>query len=159
MRKVAKYTELSSYVQGFVLFPAIDISQNIGMAGSCAVRGVRGGFGKVVQDVDFFAENLTIVAAATVYIAVVLTAMQVGLGTDLLMKNYSFQMACYGFTVFAIISPIIAVGALVVLFMFMFFANWWRAVVSHRKRLRSIGITSLSRSQSRRADDDVEVMP
>lgn len=109
--------------------------------------------------VDFFAENLTIVAAATVYIAVVLTAMQVGLGTDLLMKNYSFQMACYGFTVFAIISPIIAVGALVVLFMFMFFANWWRAVVSHRKRLRSIGITSLSRSQSRRADDDVEVMP
>jgi hypothetical protein len=108
--------------------------------------------------VDFFAENLTIIAATTVYIAVVLTAMQVGLGTELLVKDYSFQMACYGFAVFAIISPIIAVGALVVLFMFMFFANWWGTVVSHRKRLRSIGITSLSRSQSRRADDDLELI-
>jgi hypothetical protein len=110
--------------------------------------------------VDYFAENLTIIAAATVYIAVVLTAMQVGLGTDLLAHDYSFQMACYGFAVFAIISPIIAVGAVVVVFMFMFFANWWGTAVSHRKRLRAIGLTSLSKPkpQSRRADEVPELM-
>lgn len=59
MRKVAKLTELSSYVQGLVLFPAVDIRQNVGMAGSRAVRGDRGGFGKVVQNIDFFAETET----------------------------------------------------------------------------------------------------
>jgi hypothetical protein len=108
--------------------------------------------------IDYFAENLTIIATATVYIAVVLTAMQVGLATDLLMTNNSFQMACYGFAVFAIISPMIAVGAVVVIFMFMFFANWWATDVSHRKRLRAIGLTSLSKPQSHGADDVTELM-
>ncbi|KND87590.1 hypothetical protein TOPH_07776 [Tolypocladium ophioglossoides CBS 100239] len=49
-------------------------------------------------------------AAATVFIALVLTAMQVGLTTDRLRENASFQRASFGFTVFAILGPICAFG-------------------------------------------------
>lgn len=58
----------------------------------------------------FLADNLAWITAATIYIAVVLTAMQVGLATNALMNNESFQRASYGFTIFAILSPVIAVG-------------------------------------------------
>ena len=50
----------------------------------------------------------------TVYIVVVLNAMQVGLATDALNHDAVFQRACYSFMVFAIYSPMIAVGSVVV---------------------------------------------
>lgn len=78
--------------------------------------------------VDFLAENLGLIAAATVYIVVVLTAMQVGLATDRLKENKDFQRACYGFGVFAILAPIIALAILVTVLLVMVFANWWRTV-------------------------------
>ena len=42
-----------------------------------------------------------------VYITIVLTAMQVGLGTTKLQNSLAFQRASYGFTVFSIIAPVI----------------------------------------------------
>ena len=42
-----------------------------------------------------------------VYITIVLTAMQVGLGTNDLGGNLAFQRASYGFTVFSILGPVI----------------------------------------------------
>jgi hypothetical protein len=57
-------------------------------------------YGDLVQD------NLTWLASGTVFIALVLTAMQVGLATDQLKSNSSFMVASYGFTVFAILGPI-----------------------------------------------------
>ncbi len=63
---------------------------------------------------SFFHDNLEWMAAATVFVAVVLTAMQVGLATDRLRGDVAFQQASYGFTVFAILAPI-GVFALVVL--------------------------------------------
>ena len=42
-----------------------------------------------------------------VYITIVLTAMQVGLGTNNLSKNLPFQRASFGFTVFSIMAPVI----------------------------------------------------
>jgi membrane-bound metal-dependent hydrolase YbcI (DUF457 family) len=59
---------------------------------------------------SLFRDNLAWMAAATVSIALVLTAMQVGLATDQLREDPSFQRASYGFTVFAILGPMCAFG-------------------------------------------------
>lgn len=56
----------------------------------------------------FFQENFAWLAGTTVYSAVVLTAMQVGLATDALASNNAFQSASYGFTVFSSLGPPIA---------------------------------------------------
>lgn len=69
--------------------------------------------------------------------------MQVGLATDALNHDGAFQRACYGFAVFAIISPIIAVGSVVAVFVVMFFANWSRTVSSQHKRFTELGIEPL----------------
>ncbi len=42
-----------------------------------------------------------------VYLTIVLTAMQVGLGTNRLSNNEDFQRASFGFTVFSIMAPVI----------------------------------------------------
>ncbi|KAI1117740.1 hypothetical protein F5Y14DRAFT_439034 [Nemania sp. NC0429] len=59
---------------------------------------------------DFLVAHLSWITAATIYIAIVLTAMQVGLSTNALKDNAAFHSAAYGFTVFAILGPIIAVS-------------------------------------------------
>ncbi|KAJ0362696.1 hypothetical protein COL26b_013263 [Colletotrichum chrysophilum] len=48
---------------------------------------------------SFFHDNFALLASSTIYIAVVLTAMQVGLATEALQNNEAFQSASYGFTV------------------------------------------------------------
>ena len=58
---------------------------------------------------ELFKSYLTPITAMTVYFALVLTAMQVGLGTDRLAHNLAFQNASYGFTVFSILGPIVLV--------------------------------------------------
>ena len=62
---------------------------------------------------SFLRANSDWIITATAYIIVVLSAMQVGLSTDMLMENKSFQDTSYGFTVFSIIMPIVAVIGLV----------------------------------------------
>lgn len=62
---------------------------------------------------SLFRDNLTWMATATIFIALVLTAMQVGLATDRLQGNGTFQRASYGFTVFAILGPICAFSLVV----------------------------------------------
>lgn len=56
-------------------------------------------------------------ATAAVFIALVLTAMQVGLATDRLKDDADFQQASYGFTVFAILGPICTYGLILLLWM------------------------------------------
>src|SRR5690606_22813919 len=58
---------------------------------------------------DFWHDNLTLLAGSTVYIAIVLTAMQVGLATTELGDNDTFQAVSFGFTVFSLIGPLISV--------------------------------------------------
>ncbi|KAJ6008549.1 hypothetical protein N7540_012525 [Penicillium herquei] len=59
---------------------------------------------------SLFRENITLLSTATIFVALVLTAMQVGLATEQLGQNKSFMKASYGFTVFAILGPICAFG-------------------------------------------------
>jgi len=84
----------------------------------------------------YFRDNLGWLAAATVYIAVVLSAMQVGLGTDRLANNNAFQAASYGFSVFAILGPIGAACLLIVALLFKVIRNWIFAVASNREARR-----------------------
>jgi hypothetical protein len=62
---------------------------------------------------SLFGDNLAWMAAATFFVVLVLTAMQVGLGTERLKDNAAFQQASYGFTVFAILGPLCAFGLVV----------------------------------------------
>lgn len=61
--------------------------------------------------------------AATIYIALVLTAMQVGLATSYLGSNVSFQNASWGFTIFAILGPLIGVLVAGIVGIFQFCIN------------------------------------
>ncbi|KAJ8112315.1 hypothetical protein ONZ43_g5422 [Nemania bipapillata] len=63
------------------------------------VRGWRG-YGSLVSD------NITWLVTATVFIALVLTALQVGLTTDQLMGNDAFIRFSYGFSVFSIVASV-----------------------------------------------------
>lgn len=83
---------------------------------------------------DFFSENFTWLASTTVYIAVVLTAMQVGLATTSLADNEAFQRASYGFTIFAIIGPLAASGLILAVFVHMFISNCVWALSFRKKR-------------------------
>ncbi|KAK4096673.1 hypothetical protein N658DRAFT_335656 [Parathielavia hyrcaniae] len=62
---------------------------------------------------SLFRDNLTWLTGATVFVALVLTAMQVGLATERLQGNATFQQASYGFTIFAILGPLCAFGLVV----------------------------------------------
>jgi hypothetical protein len=110
-----------------------------------------------VRYTDFISDNLRIITAVTAYIIVVSTAMQVGLATDSLASNDSFQRACYGFTVFAIISPVVALGAIVGLPAFVlacfFISSWSRMIRFHRERLECLDNTPPSKAPSPRAGD------
>ncbi|KAJ5872727.1 uncharacterized protein N7529_005080 [Penicillium soppii] len=58
---------------------------------------------------ELFHDYLTPLTAATIYVALVLTAMQVGLATTRLGTNTPFQKVSYGFTVFSILGPLIGI--------------------------------------------------
>ncbi|KAH7008705.1 hypothetical protein EDB80DRAFT_717233 [Ilyonectria destructans] len=81
----------------------------------------------------FFQDNFTWLASATVHIAIALTAMQVGLATNTLASNEAFQSASYGFTMFSILGPLVAIGLIVVAF-FCIFVNNGIVTVAYRKR-------------------------
>lgn len=56
----------------------------------------------------FFRDYFAWLASSTIYIAIVLTAMQVGLGTTVLSESRVFQSASRRFAVFAILGPLVA---------------------------------------------------
>ncbi|KAK5699207.1 hypothetical protein LTR17_023443 [Elasticomyces elasticus] len=75
--------------------------------------GPRGyGFGEN-QVGSYFARNFGWLAGIFAYLSIILSAMQVGLGTNKLAFNESFQGVSTGFTVFALVLPLaVAAGAL-----------------------------------------------
>lgn len=87
---------------------------------------------------SFFRDNFAWLASSTVYIAIVLTAMQVGLATKALGENDAFQSASYGFTVFSILGPLICAGLIVLAFYYLFIQNWIVTVTYRKWRLNHI---------------------
>ncbi|KAJ5730164.1 uncharacterized protein N7483_004672 [Penicillium malachiteum] len=87
---------------------------------------------------DFFQDNLAWLAAATVYIALVLTAMQVGLATDALAENKAFQSASYEFAALSILGPLIAISLIIFTFCYMFINNWISTLAYQKKIFNAI---------------------
>lgn len=85
---------------------------------------LRGYMSRWNQYISFFHDNFALLASSTIYIAIVLTAMQVGLATDALRGSVAFQSASYGFTVFSIIGPLAVASLIVGGFCCLFVGNW-----------------------------------
>lgn len=62
-------------------------------------------------------------ASAAVCIAIVLTAIQVGLAMESVADNDAFQSASYGFNVFLILGPLVAKGRIILAFCYVFVNN------------------------------------
>ena len=73
---------------------------------------------------SFFADNVNWMAAVAVYAALVLTAMQVGLATDNLKGDKTFNSASYGFTVFSILTPVIVTVVVALVTLVLVVNNW-----------------------------------
>lgn len=84
----------------------------------------------------YFQDNLAWLATATIYIAVVLTAMQVGLATSL-KENRVFQLVSLGFTIFSILGPLVAAVIILLVFILLFINNWVEAVSFKKRRFES----------------------
>ncbi|KAK4233365.1 subtilisin-like serine protease [Achaetomium macrosporum] len=100
----------------------------------------RGYMSRWNQYGSFFGDNLAWLAGATVYIAIVLTAMQVGLATNTLKNNNAFQSASYGFTVFSTLGPLICVSLIVLVFFLMCPINWCVTLKYSKKRVQLQGL-------------------
>ncbi|TLD32707.1 hypothetical protein PspLS_01006 [Pyricularia sp. CBS 133598] len=86
---------------------------------------------------SFFRHNLGLLISSAGYVVVVLTALQVGLATDL-KDNEAFQSASYGFTIFAILGPLAALGLILVAFFYLFINNWVATVAFGKKREKAM---------------------
>lgn len=93
---------------------------------------------------SFFRDTFSILASATLYIAIVLIAMQVGLATKTLADDDIFQSVSYGFTIFSIVGPLAVAGVIILAFCYMFVTNWLATVKYKRRRFQHI-ITSSNR--------------
>ncbi|QIW94961.1 hypothetical protein AMS68_000479 [Peltaster fructicola] len=89
---------------------------------------------------DFLADNLGMIGPAAVYFVMVLSAMQVGLATERLSQDASFQYASLFFSVFTIVAPLVAIFLIMLAFMFLFFFNWIMAYIRWTHRDRQIGL-------------------
>lgn len=87
---------------------------------------------------SFFQEYFGVLAAVTVYVAIILTAMQVGLATNQLKENEGFHRASYGFTVLSILGPLAFMALIFLFFLCLFIDNWRATVRFGRKRLGTI---------------------
>ncbi|CCF38950.1 hypothetical protein CH063_00302 [Colletotrichum higginsianum] len=110
------------------------------------------GYSKVASHAvyeDLLQDNFATLAAILGYVVIVLTAMQVGLATDRLVGDSSFQSVSYGFTVFSILAPLIACVAIFGVVVAMFVSSWMVTKVYERKRFQEMGVEPFWRDQKK----------
>ncbi|KAK5042355.1 hypothetical protein LTR84_012817 [Exophiala bonariae] len=95
------------------------------------VRGYHHGYADYTT---FMQRNTTWFLLAVVYMTIVLTAMQVGLGTEQLHDNESFHRASYGFTVFTILAPLLVFGTMMLIVLVLFIHNMWYTLGKQKTR-------------------------
>lgn len=100
------------------------------------VTPLRGYVSRWNQCGSLFSDNFIWMASATVLLAVVLTAMQVGLATRALENNEAFQAASYGFTVFTLVGLASAAGIVLLQFCYFSIDNLFATVRYAKKRFR-----------------------
>ncbi|KAJ9660143.1 hypothetical protein H2201_007050 [Coniosporium apollinis] len=95
---------------------------------------IRGYLYRYNQSSVFFRANFKQLITIFAYITIVLSAMQVGLATTKLQDNGRFQQAAYGFTIFSILAPLIALGIAASLFVLLFVANLIATLMYRKQR-------------------------
>ncbi|KAI0193978.1 hypothetical protein EV127DRAFT_384101 [Xylaria flabelliformis] len=101
------------------------------------------GYSKVASHAvygDLIADNFGILASILGYVVIVLTSLQVGLGVDRLVGNAAFMNFSYGFTVFSIIAPVIAVVGIFLVVLAMFINNWVATQKYVERRFKEMGV-------------------
>jgi hypothetical protein len=78
----------------------------------------------------FFQKNFAWLIVVFAYVTIVLTGMQVGLALDRLNSNTAFSNACYGFAIFSIVVPVVFVGVVIGIFVFLVFDNIFSTVIN-----------------------------
>ncbi|EJP61010.1 uncharacterized protein BBA_10046 [Beauveria bassiana ARSEF 2860] len=106
--------------------------------GTDADARIDGSLGSVPR---LFPRSLCLAGQATLFMAIVLTAMQVGLATESLGHNQAFRSASYGFTGFSVLRGLIAGPVIVLQFCATFLWNWMKAL--HRKGTPYSGVRSV----------------
>lgn len=72
----------------------------------------------------FVGNNLDFIVSTTVYLALILTALQVGLSVPKLESNDTFRAAAYGATVLAMLGPLVAMTIVLIFSGVNFWMNW-----------------------------------
>ncbi|KAM3537246.1 hypothetical protein ARSEF1564_009834 [Beauveria bassiana] len=106
--------------------------------GTDADARIDGSLGSVPR---LFPRSLCLAGQATLFMAIVPTAMQVGLATESLGHNQAFRSASYGFTGFSVLRGLIAGPVIVLQFCATFLWNWMKAL--HRKGTPYSGVRSV----------------
>ena len=96
----------------------------------------RGYFNTYHDYETWFKSHIAWITGTIAYVAVVLTAMQVGLGTDRLRTSRAFQDASYGFTIFAVVAPLGILSGVSLVMVFMVLFNW-RYTIKRREQAPS----------------------
>ena len=97
------------------------------------IRGYLYGYNRYVV---FFQRNFGWILVVFVYFSLILDAMQVGQGVDLLQDSHAFQSAAYGFVVFSTVAAAFFLGLPAMVFVCVFFFNMVAAIM-HTRRQRS----------------------
>ncbi|KAF2867481.1 hypothetical protein BDV95DRAFT_503009 [Massariosphaeria phaeospora] len=84
----------------------------------------------------FMRQNINSLLTLFAYTTIVLSAMQVGLTTPSLTNNYTFGMAAYIFSIFAILAPLLTIFTLSSILVVLFVANLLRTLRIRGKRRR-----------------------
>ncbi|KAH6843255.1 hypothetical protein B0I37DRAFT_215091 [Chaetomium sp. MPI-CAGE-AT-0009] len=87
---------------------------------------------------SFYRYSSAVIIAGTAYILLILSAMQVGLGTTKLADDETFQAASYGFTVFSILGPLGAFLCFLVIFAASLIYNTLRTRRFEARRARRL---------------------
>lgn len=99
---------------------------------------VRGHMTRWVDYHGFLGGYFALLASGTVFVAIVLTAMQVGQATSL-ADNGAFRSASYGFTLFLLLSSLVVAGGILLVFVVVIGCNWAYSVEYHKRRMKVTG--------------------
>ncbi|KAK3112467.1 hypothetical protein LTR53_011244 [Teratosphaeriaceae sp. CCFEE 6253] len=108
-------------------------------------RGYRLGDNRVGS---FFVRNFGWLAGIFAYLSIMLSAMQVGLGTSRLALNGSFQDASYGFAVFALSLPLTAAAGALVLYIWILVSSVRWAYRNNAKVQEARGMSGAAASSN-----------
>jgi hypothetical protein len=79
-------------------------------------------------------------ASVLAYVAIVLTAMQLGIATDTLGHSSTFQSASYIYTVFSLAVPLVLLSSLILGILVLIASNWSATKSYERKRFGEMGV-------------------